>query len=249
MTLPGKKDITIDDVRDFARNTLHINPDDIFVEAIEGHRIYLLRSPEEIAKEITASLISIGLSNVNRYSGQLPKSYSVAEHSVYVAYLAHLNNEPIDVIKHCLLHDISESILGDIPSPLKQLIPTYYVIEDNMMEAMLIALGVSYEDHKKYKDIVKYYDLLALGLELRLLGMSNYPESIQSISESLYQDVERLATDMDESGPLFAGPFCVSSHVARGAFRTLLTNLLLDINLFRVKPKLNCPADLVKLQL
>lgn len=240
-----EKTATLETLREYATNVLNIDPDCIYIEGIDGSDVYLLRKPEDIAAHLTQDVIVTGLSNENRYSGQTQKPYSVAEHSVYVGYIAHCMGEPIEVIRACIIHDISEAILGDIPSPLKRLLPHYYVVEENIMRAMLISLGLDYDiDYQPYERTVKWYDLMSLGLEMRAFNMKAYPSEIINIAEELHTGVEEFVKDFS-----FEGPYLVSPFVARGAFKVLLNAVLSGRNPFETKPPLRSAADFVKLQL
>jgi len=66
--------------------------------------------------------IAIGLSHVARFNGQTDWHYSVAQHSVLVArYLLARYNDTTLALQG-LLHDASESVICDLPTPVKRLI-------------------------------------------------------------------------------------------------------------------------------
>ena len=71
--------------------------------------------------------ISYGLSNIARFSGQVP-FWSVAKHSRYVA-----NILPEELRLSGLLHDASEAYVGDIISPIKPMMKEYLEIEELVM--------------------------------------------------------------------------------------------------------------------
>lgn len=83
--------------------------------------------PEEIVIEDIAH----GLALMNRYNGQTPKPYSVAQHSVIVSEAC----DPKDALWG-LLHDASEAYIADIVKPAKQFMPEYQEIERNLMLAV-----------------------------------------------------------------------------------------------------------------
>lgn len=74
--------------------------------------------------------ISHALGNVNRFNGNLPIPYSVAQHSVMVSHLV-----PEEHALAALLHDASESVLCDIPTPVKQILPHSLNVCDRIVEA------------------------------------------------------------------------------------------------------------------
>lgn len=92
--------------------------------------------------------IAHGLANTARFAGQLPKLYSVAQHSFHVAQSASIENRLA-----ALLHDASEAYLGDMPSPFKKMLPDYKVQEDRLMKVIAKKFGFDYPLHPEIKKI------------------------------------------------------------------------------------------------
>lgn len=87
------------------------------------------------------------LTNIPRFTGHLNTFYSVAQHSVLTAKLVDDEHKFA-----ALMHDASEAYLGDISSPLKNLIPDYKDIESNMMRIIANKFGFQYPLHQAVKD-------------------------------------------------------------------------------------------------
>ncbi|AXQ68603.1 deoxyribonucleoside 5' monophosphate phosphatase [Caulobacter phage CcrPW] len=76
--------------------------------------------------------LAAGLSRICRYTGQLAidedEVYTVAQHSVLASENCGPDCDPYEA----LLHDRAESVMNDMASPLKQLLPDYKEIEDRV---------------------------------------------------------------------------------------------------------------------
>jgi len=97
-----------------------------------------------------------GISRIPRFGGQAKKNYSVAQHSLVVAFLCPLGSKDVG-----LIHDLPEGILGDVVSPLKDLLPDYRRIEKKWEEAIL----EKYCSTSHLPPEVKQADQLAYELE------------------------------------------------------------------------------------
>lgn len=72
--------------------------------------------------------IAAGLAYKPHFSGQTPKFFSIAQHSIMVTDAIFF-----DLKRIALLHDASEAYLGDIIKPLKVMLPEFQRIEKNLM--------------------------------------------------------------------------------------------------------------------
>lgn len=89
--------------------------------------------------DITIEDIAHNLSHACRFAGAPDKFFSVAEHSLMCSYLG----DPLYALDK-LLHDGSEFILADIPSPIKPLIAGYKELEDKIMKNIANTFGFAY---------------------------------------------------------------------------------------------------------
>lgn len=136
-----------------------------WVETYTGKKINLL-SPDPYSIDIRD--IAHGLSQVCRFSGQCCHFYSVAQHSLNMAIELHKRGCGPRLQLLGLLHDATEAYIGDMPSPLKQLMPTYREIEKRLEKAIWTGLHIT-PPAQWEKDIIKRTDELLLRYEAQNL--------------------------------------------------------------------------------
>ena len=94
-----------------------------YISTRSGTVDFLKPDPNSIRIEDIAHALSL----INRYGGHTPYPYSVAQHCVLASQVA-----PAGLELEALLHDAQEAYVGDMPTPLKALLPEYKVIEDRL---------------------------------------------------------------------------------------------------------------------
>lgn len=95
--------------------------------------------------QITVHDIANALSKICRFSGQCEVFYSVAQHSVHVAdRVAELDGTPEEQLQG-LFHDAAEAFIGDIPRPLKRLVPSILHYENLLLSTIMAKLDLPNE--------------------------------------------------------------------------------------------------------
>ena len=112
--------------------------------------------------------VAHALSNICRFTGHVRSFYSVAQHAYLVSHCVREGYEFWG-----LHHDDAESVLGDVATPLKRLLPDYKAIEKRVEHAFMVHLGLEETDSTKI--IVKHADLTMLATEKRDLMPSHQP--------------------------------------------------------------------------
>ncbi|MCK5015714.1 MAG: hypothetical protein KAS32_01470 [Candidatus Peribacteraceae bacterium] len=103
------------------------------------------------------------LSNLCRYTGHCNPAYSVAEHCVHCSYIP----EDIQLQRACLLHDLAESLINDLSSPLKEVLPKYKEIEENILCVVFSKYGLN--SIAPWDIRIKEVDMAMLRIEINEL--------------------------------------------------------------------------------
>jgi 5'-deoxynucleotidase YfbR-like HD superfamily hydrolase len=126
---------------------------DQWISLLSGGRFNYNR-PEE--SDVTIEDIASALSNVCRFSGHLPRFYSVAQHLVNASRIV-----PAEHAFTALMHDTAEAFTNDLPTPLKWALPIFKELEVKIESAMGNKFGFEYP----YPKEIKTADTIMLILE------------------------------------------------------------------------------------
>lgn len=140
--------------------------------ALLSGAMFNYNKPEE--SNVTIEDIASAVSNVCRFSGHLPRFYSVAQHLVNASRIV-----PPEFAFTALMHDTAEAFTNDLPTPLKFALPIFKELEVKIESAMAEKFGFEYP----YPAEVKLADTQMLLLE------KNYVKE-DSNEWEYYNDVE-----------------------------------------------------------
>lgn len=150
---------------------------------------YLEPDPDTIRIEDIAH----GLSNTCRFAGQT-KFYSVAQHSYLVSCIL-----PPELKLQGLMHDAAEAYIGDVPKPLKNLLPDFMRIERIVEQAIFKKFGLPLE----LDDAVKWADLVMLSTEKRDLIVTGQEHKWTVDHVAPAEDIQVFPLPPDQAETLF----------------------------------------------
>lgn len=103
------------------------------------------------------------LAHLARFAGHTEQPWSVAAHASVCAQIAYEATGSYGTALDCLHHDDAEALVGDMPSPLKRMLPGFSDLELAAESATAACSG-----WKVFSDI-KRFDLACLEAERRVL--------------------------------------------------------------------------------
>lgn len=145
---------------------LSIPPHDAWLQTFTGKPLDLIDPKPE---QVDILDIALGLSRIPRWNGQTSRFYSVAEHSIAAAALLRQEDGPLFALIG-LLHDASEAYLGDVPKPLKRILPEYEEVESRLMSVVFKKYGLPASLPPKVEEVdarllaTEYRDLFGVKL-------------------------------------------------------------------------------------
>lgn len=139
---------------------------------MEGARFYPLDPHPD---DIHLSDIIHALSNTCRYGGHTNRFYSVAEHCVLLARWVREKGHTPELAMAALMHDAAEAYLGDVPRPIKGMLPDYCEIEKNVERVIFDKFGIEEADLARIKE----WDRRMLIDEMLVLFDRPHPQVVE----------------------------------------------------------------------
>lgn len=134
-----------------------LNTEELWIKTFTGQKVWL----EQLNPDAINILdIAVSLSRIPRWAGHTEIFYSVAQHSVRCA-----RSVPKHLRMQALLHDATEAFIGDIPGPVKKLIPGIKEFETRLFEMVAKRFNIDPIIH----EVVKAADVDALNYEFEIL--------------------------------------------------------------------------------
>lgn len=162
------------------------------IELLSGARMDYLH-PEN--SDATIEDIGHALSNVCRFSGHLPRFYSVAQHAVNASKVVEAMGQTREEQFTALMHDTAEAFTNDLPTPLKTAFPIFKELEVKIESAMADRFGFTFP----LSSTVKMADTIMLGLEKEHVkkNLSRWAilDGINYNTWKPYVDLSRMAPD------------------------------------------------------
>jgi len=155
------------------------------IRTISGRYVNLLEPTPDM---IDIYDIAHGLARQYRFGGHSKLPFSVLQHSICVSTACQSKLAG-------LLHDAAEAYIGDIPTPLKKLLPQYQEIEDRLMKVISAKYGFPYP----VPEDVKITDKKELESEWEWLVLKNYGTPINEalIISVFLKRFHRLTSELE----------------------------------------------------
>lgn len=161
--------------------------DDQWISLLSGAK-FNYNKPEE--SDVTIEDIASALSNVCRFSGHLPRFYSVAQHLVNTSRIVSPSNRFT-----ALMHDTAEAFTNDLPTPLKWALPIFKELEVSIESAMGKKFGFEYP----YPQEVKEADTIMLMLEKYYVKGDDSVWPLYEKYDKFYVEPYRHLVDIEHS--------------------------------------------------
>ena len=143
-------------------NIAYKREEDRHIRTLSGRKFFL---KSEDVTAIHLADITASLSNMCRFTGQVQRFYSVAEHSILVAALvSRMTTDPMKILQ-ALMHDSTEAYLADISSPFKGALLNYKEYEDSIWSR----IARKYDIEPVLCEEVHFADWVALFAEATVL--------------------------------------------------------------------------------
>lgn len=120
-----------------------------------------LVNPFDLANiRLSAEVLLKPLAKLCRYTGQVNRFYSVAEHTVHL-----VNKVPMPLKRAAALHDLNEGLTNDLPRPFKERLTEYVTFEEAVQQHIFTWFNEPWENMEALKE----YDFRICADEMAVL--------------------------------------------------------------------------------
>jgi metal dependent phosphohydrolase len=122
---------------------------------------------------MTRDIVFHSLSNINRFTGMkfatMDEPFTVLEHSIAVAEIILDVTGNAELARMGLWHDVAEAYLGDIATPVKNLLGSAYMELEACVEQQVLRYN-AISDNQGLWEEVKRYDLMCCIAEIQVMA-------------------------------------------------------------------------------
>jgi len=115
--------------------------------------------------EVVWDDLAFALGNEVRFAGHVP--WTVLQHTGLVIKLARAEKCSKEEVAYVAAHDLHEAYVGDMPAPMKEVLPEFRPIERKWMQHVHTSLGLKWPVPAHINDVVKEIDNRALVIEAK----------------------------------------------------------------------------------
>lgn len=173
------------------------------IETVSGNYANIVDIDPET---VTMDDIATSLSNICRFNGHLPTFYSVAEHSLRVAWWLQDQGYDDDIILTGLLHDAAEAYVGDMMRPLKRLPEMEKVfkpIEDKVISIIHEKFGGTYP----HPEVIHQADRATYEWEVENVRNGNHIGFSPDVAYTMYMNTYYFLTHPAHDDDLYDEEF------------------------------------------
>ena len=141
---------------------------------------------QPFCSDICLQDIAHSLSMLCRFNGHCKQFYSVAQHSLNTASLIKKQGFTAKTQLYGLLHDAAEAFVCDMPKPVKELLPEYKNMENEIQAVIWEAFRIPFPTAEEYA-VVKKADEMLLAYEIGFLmrNVDRQPQHLPAVKDGI----------------------------------------------------------------
>jgi hypothetical protein len=135
-----------------------------------------------------------------RYGGAI--DVDVLSHLALCVLLARDAGLHAAILGYIAAHDLHEAYIGDVPTPLKELLPGYQILEERWTRHVHRSLGLKYPVEAPIQAVVDHFDRRALVVETVVLQHGAASQLAVKYGAASWREVDAMSrvTQMSRAG-------------------------------------------------